>query len=174
MVRARGGGGTERVGEVSTFWWFKTERRRRPREERWSRQLRHYTIPNRKRDKANKTLSGRRSANRTLGEGGEERYEREREKERREQRELKLGTKVLTFVPSKVFQIMVVTARRDRRRGWRREEDLLCDLYLAKVSELLNFPVPKRKARWRRDARGAQIPRTERACTVIKPFSNED
>lgn len=33
-------------------------------EERWSRQLRHY-IPNRKRDKANKTLSGRRSANRT-------------------------------------------------------------------------------------------------------------
>lgn len=32
-------------------------------EERWSGQLRHY-IPNRKRDKANKTLSGRRSANR--------------------------------------------------------------------------------------------------------------
>lgn len=61
------GGEKERVGEVSTFWWLKTERRSRPREKRWSRQLRHY-IPNRKRDKANKTLSGRRSANRTLGE----------------------------------------------------------------------------------------------------------
>lgn len=127
---ARGRERKERVGEVSTFWWLKTERRRRPREKRWSRQLRHY-IPNRKRDKANKTLSGRRSANRTLGEErtdekGREGEEREREEgERQEQRELKLGTKVLTFVPSKVFQIMVVTARRGRRRGWRCEEDLL-------------------------------------------------
>lgn len=60
--------------------------------------------------------------------GGRERREKEREREegeRQEQRELKLGTKVLTFVPSKVFQIMVVTARRGRRRGWRCEEDLL-------------------------------------------------
>lgn len=49
------------------------------------------------------------------------------------QRELKLGTKVLTFVPSKVFRIMVAAARRTGkervgdggRERWRREEDLL-------------------------------------------------
>lgn len=39
MGRVRGE--KERVGEISTFWWLKIERRR-PREERWSRQLRHY------------------------------------------------------------------------------------------------------------------------------------
>lgn len=47
-------------------------------------------IPNRKRDKANKTLSGRRSANRTLGEerrdetGKGRRREEEKESERGE------------------------------------------------------------------------------------------
>lgn len=106
------------------------EEKKVPREERWSRQLRHY-IPNRKRDKANKTLSGRRSANRTLGEERWREWWDEKgkggEREgggRRKQRELKLGTKVLTFVPSKVFQIMVVMVRRGRR-GWQCEEDLL-------------------------------------------------
>lgn len=55
-------------------------------------QLPHY-IPNRKRDKANKTLSGRRSANTApppaAGPGVAV--------------ELKLGTKVLTFVPEQSF-----------------------------------------------------------------------
>jgi len=53
----------KKIGGVSTFWWFASGRRR-SREEKWSRQLRHY-ITNRKRDKENKTLSGRRSTNRT-------------------------------------------------------------------------------------------------------------
>lgn len=97
------------------------EEEERPREDRWSRQLRLY-IPNRKRDKANKTLSGRRSTNRTPWR---EKKRREREKEGtgggitggQGQRELKLGTKVLTFVPSKVFRIIVVAAERRARRS---------------------------------------------------------
>lgn len=46
------------------------------RERRWSGQLRHY-IPNRKRDKANKTLSGRRSANRALSSSARREEERD-------------------------------------------------------------------------------------------------
>lgn len=55
-----------------------------------------------------------------------------------------------------------------------REERSLCDLYLAKVSELLNFPAPGRKrSSWvgrerKRDARGERERKRERACTVIK------
>lgn len=85
--RARGRA-KERVGEVSTFWWLETRRRRRRRrlrEERWSGQLRHY-IPNRKRDKANKTLSGRRSANRTPW------WEEERDRRGEESRGERAGT----------------------------------------------------------------------------------
>lgn len=37
--------------------------------------------------------------------------EKEEEEEAERQRELKLGTKVLTFVPSKVFRIMVAARR---------------------------------------------------------------
>lgn len=39
-----------------------------------------------------------------------------------------------------------------------------CDLYLAKVSELLNFPAPKKETRWRRrDAtRGSRGGKRER------------
>lgn len=93
---------------------------------------------------------------------GEKRREREREGAKgggQEQRELKLGTKVLTFVPSKVFRIMIVVARREGGgRRWRAKR-ILCDLYLAKVSELLNFPAPGRKkarveTRRERGARG--------------------
>lgn len=70
-------------------------------------------------------------------EGERERARVRSDGERKEggerQRELKLGTKVLTFVPSKVFRIMVAAARRTGiervgdggRERWRREEDLL-------------------------------------------------
>lgn len=84
------------------------------------------------------------------------REEQGRETERGRGRDLKLGTKVLTFVPSKVFRIMVAASRRTQivgeggdggeggeiGSGARRTSG---DLYLAKVSELLNFPKKETK-----------------------------
>lgn len=49
----------KRVNSESFVWWLVANE---VYTRRWSGQLPHY-IPNRKRDKANKTLSGRRSAN---------------------------------------------------------------------------------------------------------------
>lgn len=64
---AESAGCREGEGWRDLFWRLKTgsKEEKAAREWRWSGQLRHY-IPNRKRDKANKTLSGRRSTNRTL------------------------------------------------------------------------------------------------------------
>lgn len=72
--------------------------------------------------------------------------------------ELKLGTKVLTFVPSKVFRIMAVALRERRRKGGRclGEEGAFCDLYLRQGFGIIKLsrgaPAEKeakgRRSRW--------------------------
>lgn len=102
------------------------------------------------------------------------RKQRPREREEWDE-ELKLGTKVLTFVPWKVFRIMAMAERKTKGKGGRnRKESCLCDLYLAKVSELLNFPGYRKKGGEGNDGHDGEEFLRERACTVIKPFSNED
>lgn len=134
---------------------------RRRYAKRWSRQLRH-CIPNRKKRQSEQNTVGaslRKHSALTNEEWDEG---------------LKLGTKVLTFVPSKVFRIMAIAERKAEGKGGRHRERYLCDLYLTKVSELLNFPGHRKKGGEGNDGYDGEQFLRERACTVIKPFSNED
>lgn len=134
---------------------------RRRYAKRWSRQLRH-CIPNRKKRQSEQNTVGaslRKHSALTNEEWDEG---------------LKLGTKVLTFVPSKVFRIMAIAERKAEGKGGRHRERYLCDLYLTKVSELLNFPGHRKKGGEGNDGYDGEEFLRERACTVIKPFSNED
>lgn len=134
---------------------------RRRYAKRWSRQLRH-CIPNRKKRQSEQNTVGaslRKHSALTNEEWDEG---------------LKLGTKVLTFVPSKVFRIMAIAERKAEGKGGRHRERYFCDLYLTKVSELLNFPGHRKKGGEGNDGYDGEQFLRERACTVIKPFSNED
>lgn len=69
---------------------------------------------------------------------------------------------------------MAIAKRKAEGKGGRHRERYLCDLYLTKVSELLNFPGHRKKRGEGNDGYDGEEFLRERACTVIKPFSNED